>query len=390
MDAASQSSRTPPVAEDAYTIAFCGGGSGGHVVPSFAIVQALLRRQPCAKLLFFLSARPVDQRVITSHKSIFSGAEFVRQPLTGSRPRLRYLLGLVRSLVLCRQQMKQHRPDVVIGTGGFASIPGVLVAAWLKIPIVLLETNRVPGRATRRLVRFAHKVLVGWPLTNRSHLPGIDPETIGVPVFFPLEATDAVASRKDGSSKSDTVFRILILGGSQGAARLNELVCSAISQLPMETRLQIIHQTGGKEFRQDQMPPEIQLTQFAFLPNVPEQLHAADLVICRSGAVTLAEIAMAGTPAILVPMSSSADDHQRENAMWFVEHAAAAFVDERSPTAVAQLRDTLLGLLNASGARDELATAVRRLAEPSAAEKAVKCILQVVGRSAGDLNDECD
>lgn len=369
-------------------IAFCGGGSGGHLTPALAIAEELCQRDQLVQFQFCVSGRQVDQRVLNARSQAVSDAQIVVQPLARPSPRVKFAVRLTRSFFLCRRRFRQARPDVVVGTGGFASLPGVLAARWLGIPIVLLELNRLPGRATRRLARFCEILLTGWPLPAAATLSLPCPiRQVGVPLSASFPA--ALNAAKLSTDTRASALRVLILGGSQGASRLNELAQNMLRQWDVDLPLQVVHQMGvnDRHSRSTQalpgLPDCISLTTTAFLTDMPVELAAADLVICRCGAVTLAELAAAGTAAILVPMSAAADDHQRHNAEYLVQHQAAVLIDERAPDAAAALSAAVQRLLTSAAARDELSARLGGLAVPSAARHAAEGILNVAHSEKG-------
>lgn len=366
--------------------AFCGGGSGGHLTPGLAVAAALRQKDHRTRLQFCVSEREVDQRVLNAHSHLCSAAEMVVQPLRRSSPRAAFAVRLARAFVLCRRQFQSTEVDVVVGTGGFASLPGVLAAWWLGIPVVLLELNRIPGRATRRLARFCRVLLTGWPLTaaaTRSLRCRVEP--VGVPIAPRFSE----AAGRPGPTPPPGSFRVLVLGGSQGASRLNELVVSMLQQWPADVRLEVLHQTGVHNGEHpsacDPSPVEnthaasghLEYSRVAFLDDVPAALLATDLVICRCGAVTLAEVASAGRVAILVPMMSAADDHQSYNAAYLAEQRAALVIDERREDADAVLTEMMRRLVHSADERDELGGNLRQLAQPAAAERAAQTIIHV-------------
>ena len=379
----SESSAEPTHPHQPVRVAFCGGGSGGHLTPALAIAEELCQRDHQTQVRCFVSARQVDQRVLTAAAHSVSPEQIVAQPLTRSSPRGRFAVRLVQSFFLCRRHFRRDGPDVVVGTGGFASLPGVLAAWWLGIPVVLLELNRLPGRATRRLARFCQILLTGWPLSAAALQTLPCPiRQVGVPLSASFPA--ALCAAKKSNAARVSALRLLIVGGSQGARRLNELAQDMLRQWDVDIPLHVVHQTGvdDRHSHSTQTDPgltdRISLTTTGFLTDMPTELAAADLVICRCGAVTLAELAAAGKATILVPMSAAADEHQRHNAEYLLQHRAAVLIDERAPDAADALSDAVQRLLTSDSARGELSDNLRRLAAPSAARHAADAILELV------------
>ncbi|MCR9197494.1 MAG: glycosyltransferase [Planctomycetaceae bacterium] len=384
----SETSAEPTHTDQPVRVAFCGGGSGGHLTPALAIAEELCQRDHQTQLQFFVSARPVDQRVLTAGTPPVSQEQIFVQPLMRSSPGVRFAARLTQSFFLCRRRFQQQRPDVVVGTGGFASLPGVLAAWWRGIPVVLLELNRIPGRATRTLARFCQVLLTGWPLAEAvTQLLPCPIRQVGVPVspsFF-----EAISHEGGTTQTRPSVMRVLVVGGSQGARRLNELVQKMLLHWDAEVFLDVLHQTGVDDSHSrpaptaPTLPDRVSLTTVTFLTDMCVQLASADLVICRCGAVTLAELAAAATPAILVPLPTAADEHQRYNAEYLVQRHAAVLVDERAPDAATLLRAAVQKLLTSDTARDELSDNLGRLAQPLAARQAADAILNVAQSEKG-------
>jgi UDP-N-acetylglucosamine--N-acetylmuramyl-(pentapeptide) pyrophosphoryl-undecaprenol N-acetylglucosamine transferase len=348
-------------------VAFAGGGSGGHLFPAIAIAQTLLTRQIATQLTFLTSCRPIDQRVIESSGLPTDKVRCIPLPLSSSAGRIAYGIKVARAFVQCRTEMKTDRPEIVIGLGGFASVPGVLAAAWLKIPIVLIETNAIPGAANRFLSRFAKTTFSGWPMSKRVRQSWrSEIGDVGIPLrteFFNISRT---------ASPSPT---LLILGGSQGASRVNELVLHALSVCRNELAdWHIIHQVGAHNaatVAAEYQHRGISVDVTEFVQNIPQVLSTTDVIISRCGAVTLAEIAAAGCASVLIPLSSSADAHQQANAQIFADARASRVVDERSADAIQQLTDAVMELCTSSAVRHELSTHARSLATLDATERIV-------------------
>lgn len=364
-------------------VAFCGGGSGGHLIPAIAVAQQILIREPHTKFLFLTSSRAVDQTVLNASLLPKRAWQQVRMPIQSSAGRMAYALKVGRSYVACLAAFRKCRPDLVVGLGGFASPPGVLAARTLNIPVVLLECNVVPGAANRILNRFCTTTCMGWPMLPyfRQQWRCAVKHT-GVPIRRAPNASiqpSDVSATNSAQTSDRSLKTLLVLGGSQGATGVDDLVTAACEQLP--TVLQgwrILHQTSAAhvatltDFYQQR---NINATVQAFISDVPASLSAADLVISRSGAVTLAEIADQGCAAILIPLASAADNHQAANAAVFAKAQAAFSIDSSGPDAVQELVQSLESLCASTHLRQQLAISVRRLATPTAAARvAEECL----------------
>jgi UDP-N-acetylglucosamine--N-acetylmuramyl-(pentapeptide) pyrophosphoryl-undecaprenol N-acetylglucosamine transferase len=366
------------VTTSALRVALVGGGSGGHLFPAVAIVQALQRTAPDSRFLFLTCQRPVDRLVLAS--AGWPDASVQVQPYTttlGSASwtaRLRQIPAALTALRSARESLRDFRPDVVVGLGAFASVPGVVAASRLKIPIVLLEQNVIPGRATRALAPRAQVVLTGLPVDSRYT---IRTGRIGKVIETGVPLRDSFQARSPFSS-TGAEPRLLVLGGSQGARRLNQLVLDALSDdAELLGDWRIIHQTGDadsktvvREYARLGRSAEVH----AFLHDLPEQLAAADLVVSRSGAGLLHELACVGRPAILIPMNRSAGGHQMANARLFERSQAAVVINEMDPDAVGLFRAHLRELGSQPANRRKLSSTIRTFARPDAAQRAAEWV----------------
>lgn len=305
------------------------GGTGGHLAPGISLAEGLLARGHKAVLL--ISQKKVDARLLEKYPHL----QFARLPGTGFALRpvqfCRFALSQLHALACCWRLMRARRPDGVVGFGGFTSIPVVLAARLLGIPSALHESNRVPGLAVRTLGRLAQRVYLpdgvrisGIPATRTRH--------IGSPVRRDIVRQPQAAAR--AALGLDANQRLLvILGGSQGASRLNDW---ARNQLPSFAcqGIQVCCVTGLGKGRDGVVESKtktgttVRAVFMAFSDRMAELLSAADLVVSRAGAGTLAELIRCETPAILVPYPQAADDHQRANADFFERQGGGIVVPQ--------------------------------------------------------------
>jgi len=299
-----------------------GGGTGGHLFPAIAIAQALSRKDPEGQVLYLGSNTGLEAEVIPRH-----GIPFQAIPAAGlytdavwRNLRLPYVMPW--AYVLASRAIRRFRPDAVVGTGGYVTVPVILAAARRGLPIVLLEQNLEPGRATRLLARFARAVATAYP-ESAGYLDGRAVLT-GTPV-----RQDFQVRKQDFP---DRPRRLLVLGGSQGALRINQAVAEALPQLLARPDVSVTHQTGARHLAMMESArarlPESQRGRyhpFAFTEDLAAALRASDLVLARAGASTLSETSAVGVPMILVP-GDFAGGHQRLNARPFEEAGAAAVI----------------------------------------------------------------
>ncbi len=375
------------------SVIFAGGGTGGHLFPGIAVARELLAREPDARVLFVGSQKPIEQDIIGSagfeHVALPSVSPSLSPTRIGSS-----LLNNGRAYRQARAIMAHEQPSVVVGLGGFASVPPVLAAWRAGVPIVLLEQNVVPGKATRWLSRFAEVVCLPWRQAANGLPRGVKTIVTGNPIRAEIAALadsafgshqhDAPASGHDESDNPSLALRasletptLLILGGSQGAASLNAAVLDALATLRAELAgWRIVHQTGATDLdaiRQRYAELSLAADVQPFFRDMAEQYCRATCVVSRAGATTLAELACAGLPALLVPLPTSAHDHQRLNARLFADHSAALVAEPTSPAADS-LRASLVQLLSNPSLRDRLRQNVLALAQPPAASAVVEIV----------------
>ncbi len=305
-------------------VMIAGGGTGGHVYPGIAIAREIRKRHPEAEVLFVGTERGLENKIVPAEgfalgKIRVSGLKGIR-----GRSQLKSLWEIPRSLWDSGRIIWNFNPSVVVGVGGYSSGPPVLVAAILRIPTLLQEQNVHPGMTNRLLSRFARKVAVGFGECEKYF--GKKTVITGNPVRSAFSKIRA----KSNSEK----FVILIFGGSQGAQAINTAVREALEKLRLNLfGLEFIHQTGERDYeatleayRKSGAVADVR----PFFKDIPDQFAKADLLICRSGATTLAEIAVAGKAALLVPFPLATDNHQQKNAESLVQAGAAEMILQKN------------------------------------------------------------
>jgi UDP-N-acetylglucosamine--N-acetylmuramyl-(pentapeptide) pyrophosphoryl-undecaprenol N-acetylglucosamine transferase len=343
------------------TVLIMAGGTGGHVFPALAAARVL--RERGYEPVWLGTQRGMEARLVPQHDIPI---EWVL--VSGVRGKgIATLLGapfqLSRAVWQSMKVMRRVRPSVVLGAGGFVSGPGGL-AAWLsRRPLVIHEQNAIAGMTNRWLSRFARRVLEAFP---HSFPPRVKAECVGNPVRREIASLAAPEHRY---AERKGPLRVLVIGGSQGAARLNAVVPAAIAQIDAPMRPQVVHQAGERHIAQARdlyAKHNVQADVRAFIDDMAEMYAWADLIVCRSGALTVSEIAAAGLPAIFVPFAAAVDDHQTRNAMFLVDAHAAVLIPESDLTPV-RLTDELQRLLNSGRSRlAEMASQARRLAKTDA------------------------
>jgi UDP-N-acetylglucosamine--N-acetylmuramyl-(pentapeptide) pyrophosphoryl-undecaprenol N-acetylglucosamine transferase len=344
-----------------------GGGTGGHLFPGIAVVEELRRRNKDLEVRFVGTSRGIESRVIPSMGETLETLDVM--PLKGRT--FAQLLGSLAKLPSAWGRavsiLRQHRPELVLGVGGYASGPMLVAAATLGIKTALLEQNAHVGLTNRALARLVGRAYLSFDET--APLFGGAARVVGNPV----RRAFVEASRRamlDPRGSDARARRILVIGGSQGAKRLNEVVPEALAKLGLAERgIEIVHQTGAA--MREQVAARyaalgVQAEVVPFIDDVARAYASASFVICRAGASTLAELAAIGRPAILVPFPFAADDHQAKNAESF-ERAGAAICLRESALDVDRLAAEAQKLLDGAELRRTMASAMRQRGRPDAA-----------------------
>lgn len=337
------------------TLLIMAGGTGGHIMPGLAVAAEMRARG--WKVVWMGHPDGMESRLVPKHGIEMSWVRFGALRGKGLWRKLMLPFNLLSGLSQAKQELLRIRPDVVLGLGGFITFPGGMMAKRLGIPLVLHEQNSVPGLANRKLARKAARVLSGFP----DVLPG--GEWVGNPVRADIAALVPPAERFDGRNPP---LRLLVVGGSLGAQVLNETIPAGIALLPEDERPVIVHQSGEKQIdalKANYEKAGVSANCVAFIEDMAGAYEWADIVICRAGALTIAELAAAGVGSILVPYPHAVDDHQTENARFLANTGAAILLPQAELTA-----EKLALIQNLS--RDQLlqmAERARDLARPNAA-----------------------
>jgi len=348
-----------------------GGGTGGHVIPALAIAQEIQKLYH-AEVLFIGTARGIENRLVPAAGFPLQLIEVGALNRVSLATRLRTALGLPVAIWDSRRILSEFQPDVVIGVGGYASGPAMLAAIMKGIPTLAFEPNVVPGFANRLVARWVSAAAVHFEETAKYFRHG---EVTGVPV---RQAFFEIAARDERSGPST----LLVFGGSQGAHAINQAVIQCLPELAAQVpEIHIIHQTGERDYndaqaayRQVKISAEI----FPFINDMPGFFARADLLLCRSGASTVAEITAAAKPAVFVPFPRAADDHQRVNAQ-ALERAGAAVVLEETKLDRVWLVETLSALLADRPRLRRMSAAARGLAHPDAARDIAGMVAELAG-----------
>ena len=362
-------------------VIIAGGGTGGHLYPGIAVARELLARRPDARIVFAGTVRGIETSVVPREgfalELIRSGGIKGKSIIGRARGAALVPIGLLDGWRL----VSAHRPHLVIGVGGFSSGPVVLAAALRRVPTMLLEQNAVPGLTNRLLAPIVQAAAVTFDHTQAFF--GSKAFVSGNPVrpeFFSAARVHPESVHDEASGASIT--GVLVFGGSQGAHAINVAMVEAAEELAAGgPGLRLTHQTGERDlemvraaYRRAGLEAEVA----PFLFDMGRRIGQADLIVCRAGATTLAEIAAAGKAAILVPLPSATDDHQRKNAEALAATGAAAVLLQAEATGHA-LAQRILSLAADADARARLERAARALARPDAARVIVDRALELIG-----------
>jgi UDP-N-acetylglucosamine--N-acetylmuramyl-(pentapeptide) pyrophosphoryl-undecaprenol N-acetylglucosamine transferase len=344
-------------------VLIAGGGTGGHIIPALAVANELVTRHQ-AEVLFVGTPRGMESRMVPAAGFPLRLIEVGPLKNVSVATRLRTMLDIPRSLFACRRLIREFDPHVVFGVGGYASGPGMAAALMLRVPTMAFEPNAMPGLANRLVGKHVQAAAVNFPAAAIFFR---NAEVTGIPVrpeFFKLPPATGEAPH------------LLVFGGSQGARLFNNtLPAIATSLLAAVPGLTILHQAGLRHQEATDAAYKASGADFTrwqvsgFLDDMPARFAQANLVMARSGASTVAELAAAGKPSLLVPFAAAADDHQTRNAEEMVKTAAAVMLKESDLADHNKVLDCLVQLLTSHERLAAMSAAALTLAHPQAAQE---------------------
>ena len=390
-------------------IVFAGGGSAGRLYPGLAVAAHLKERLPGVEITFVGGGKPIERHPVRA--AGFNYVTIPSQPV----PRnpflaMRFITDNVAGYWASRWYLKEHRATLVVGLGSYASAATVRAANSRHVPTVLLEQNAVPSHVTRWLARSAEMVCCGFE-DVRAHFPPDTPLAItgnpARPAFERMYRQQEAGSREQGAGSSEErhsplpapcsllpaarARRLVVIGGADGARTINEYMPHALARLGSRLRgWQIVHQSGEGQLQQTlerYRVAGVDALTVSFIDEMAPVLFASDLVVCRAGGTTLAELALAGVPAVLVPYPRDVEAYQLANADVVAAAGAATVIDESSleePLSDA-LVDHLAPLLDDESRRQVMAANMRLLARPDAATLITDTIRNILGTAAGTV-----
>ncbi len=350
------------------------GGTGGHVFPALALAEKLRELEADCEILFVGSSGGIEERLVPEAGFNLEALKVKKWRGKGVAARLAAMGQLPLATRAASRLIKSFRPRVVVGLGGFASAPVVLASALMRKPVVLLEQNAIPGTTNRWLARFSDTIVTAFR-TAEQFLPATRTVLLGNPV---RQAILDVGQHRTSDKRC-----LAVLGGSQGAHAINELMIQAAPLLMQAIpELQLIHQTGSSdhlrvegEYRKLGLHARVQ----PFINKMEEVFSKANFVVGRSGATTIAELSVVGIPALLIPYPYAADDHQAANAAEVVE-AGGALMKRQSELSFEGLAQLITGLLLDVNRLEQMALAMKRFGRPEATIQIAKLCLERAGK----------
>ena len=359
---------TPRLDPSQRPVMIMAGGTGGHIFPGLAVAKVL--RERGVPVTWLGADGAMETRLVPQHDIPIDTLAIGGLRGKGKLALIGAPLRLLRAIRAAGFLIRDRQPRAVIAFGGFASGPGGIAARLHGLPLLVHEQNRAPGMTNRVLSRFARRVLAGFPGSFAQR-----EEAVGNPVRAEIAAITPPELRL---ANRQGPLRLLVLGGSQGARVLNNAVPKALAALGAGMPVQVRHQSGEKlhaEALQAYADAGVQASVEPFIADMAEAFAWADMVVCRSGASTLAELCAVGVGSVLVPFAAAVDDHQTRNAEYLVERGAAGLL-KQDETLATQLEGVLRDLSENSARRMQMANAARALAKVDAAERIADIILE--------------
>ena len=362
-----------------------GGGTGGHLFPGLAIAQAFVERERGNEVLFVGTERGIESRVLAGGPFPLKTIEVT--PFKGGTvmAKLKTLVTLPRAIYQAISILRKFRPQVVVGVGGYASGPALLGAYLVGIKRAIHEQNVVPGMTNRMLKALSQRIFVSFEET-RDYFPKEKTWVTGMPVRAELLASLAKVQEKKRAAQRKSWFTVLVFGGSAGAHRINRAMMEALESLEgIKPSLRIIHQTGREDVEfvsQGYRDKGFEALVRPFFEDMASCYEAADLVICRAGASTIAELSICGKAAILIPYPYAAHQHQLLNARKLMERGAAQMIEDGALNGPL-LAGEILRLHGHPEERERMEQAIQGMARPRAAQEIVDhCYALVQGKKS--------
>jgi UDP-N-acetylglucosamine--N-acetylmuramyl-(pentapeptide) pyrophosphoryl-undecaprenol N-acetylglucosamine transferase len=365
-------------------IIFAGGGTGGHVYPALATIEAL-KKAGNFDILYIGGYRGIEKEILPGQSIAFKIIWISGFQRYFTLQNFLFFLKLFISLIQSTIILLRYKPDVVVGTGGYVSGPVLNMAAKLGYPTVILEQDSYPGITTRLLARYVDVICVPYAGVDQ-HLKKINGKVVvtGNPVRNSLKLVEKAQALKTWQFDPDQPV-VSVFGGSQGAEAVNAVIAQIAGEFIKDYQIQILWQTGRKNFevyQQSEIGQNKNILLKAYIEEMDLAYSAADIIISRAGAITLAELALAGKPCILVPYPHAAANHQEKNAV-AIEQAGAAMVVREGDHFKDDMIIALKTLLDKPQLHTQMAESWQKIRQPEAAQKVVTEILQLMEGNNG-------
>lgn len=366
------------------TLSLFAGHSGGHLFPALAFAEEYRSRHPQSRLglVSSIKAKPFAAKM---PPGIFDDVYYLPEfpsPSGISLDSLKFLIQLARAFILSWQYLSRFKPDLCVSFGSYAAYPGVLLAAFKKIPTLIHEQNVVPGKATAWLAPHVDCAAVTFSDTFQNRA-GLKKVVTGLPIRRALREASLLPKPYEIAGKAGELFHLLVVGGSQGARGLNQLILDAIFQLNPEEKekIAVTHITGQSDYirvREEYEKMKFSAKVYPFSENMPALYRSCDLAVTRAGANTLFELALFQTPAFVIPYPH-AGAHQSQNSAYFLKRNAILSAEEKSITGI-ELAGEIRSLMENRGPLKQLSEAISGISNPNAAERLVELADELGGQ----------
>lgn len=361
-------------------IVLTGGGTGGHIYPAIAVGRELLTRDDIEKIYYIGNPEKLEKTITEEEDFEFLPIKVSGMPKKKDTTLIKWFFELALAVTKCMGYFKKIKPDCVMGTGGYVSGPALIAAKFLKIPYMLHDSDAVPGIVSQKMSAGANIMNVSFDVA-KNYLKAKNIEVNGNPLRSEFNALDKKKSLQELGLVEDK-FTILVMGGSQGAKSINSAISACALDLIEEFDIQIIHQTGAKNYEEymDGISAELrnQPAYFvkAYIENMPLYLACADLVVARSGSLSLSEFNLAGLPAILIPYPHAANNHQYHNAKALEDVGASICLEDKLCDGD-NLREIISNLINDKNRLSMMKVANLKLAKPNATKRISDLLISI-------------
>lgn len=358
-------------------IIIVGGGTGGHVFPGLALYQELTRRIGRKNVQFLCTKRSVDQYVMSEWK-VNRFTLSIRQPPGNLYETVPFSWCFGKSLYNTFRLINRNNPSAVVGVGGYGTIPGIIAARFLRIPLYLLEQNVIPGRTVRYFKNYAHMIFTSWNATEAHLSPKTTCRSVGNPLRREIHTAPQKTVARRQLSIADDRDVMLIMGGSQGARSINDWILSAIKSSRIDPQNMVfIHVTGPDQ--QDQVEKTYRRCNvlhrtYSFYPHMEQLYAASDMVVSRAGGTTLSELIHLEKPMILIPYPHALDNHQQQNAEIVCQKGGGIRLNE-TELSTEVFQNTVISLLNNSKKREEMENNLKELQKENTTEQIIEVLL---------------